>query len=110
MESNRVSKSASLSPGKTKSLAVSPCLRPLRRTAARPSGVLGPVLFCALRRLASIWFCVAIGGRVVDFGFWMLVRPRRLYRSLGVGWFCGVLRLEAGKCGVFNGGFSLGRA
>jgi len=28
-------------------LADRPCLRPLKRTAARPSSVRGPVLFCA---------------------------------------------------------------
>src|SRR5260221_2555198 len=108
MESNRVSKSASLSPGKTKSLAVSPCLRPLRRTAARPSGVLGPVLFCALRRLASIWFCVAIWGP--DFGFWMLVRPGVYIVAWGFGGFAAFCAWKRGKCGVFNGGFSLDAA
>ena len=35
------------------SWAQSPCFRELRRTLALPSGVRGPVLFCALRRFAS---------------------------------------------------------
>src|SRR5579871_1494752 len=38
-----------------------PCLRALRRTAARPAGVRGPVDFNALRRFAAICFWVAMG-------------------------------------------------
>src|SRR5713101_8286074 len=52
-ESRRDSKSDSLSPGKTRVAAVSPCLTPFKRTAARPSGVFGPVLFCAFFLLAA---------------------------------------------------------
>ena len=40
--------------------AVMPCLKALRRTRAFPSSVLGPVLFWALRRLASICAAVAM--------------------------------------------------
>src|SRR5260370_38060973 len=39
--------------GKMISAAVKPCLRALWRTAARPSGVVGPWLLAALRRFAS---------------------------------------------------------
>src|SRR5262245_41303589 len=46
--------------GRTTVVAVMPCLRALKRTRSFPSGVLGPVLFWALRRLASICFWVAI--------------------------------------------------
>jgi hypothetical protein len=38
--------------------AVMPCLKALRRTRAFPSSVFGPVLLCALRRLA--WICAAV--------------------------------------------------
>ena len=43
---------ASSSPGRRTSRERRPCLRPWWRTAAFPSGVFGPVLFEALRRLA----------------------------------------------------------
>src|SRR3954468_13319183 len=43
-------------------MAPSPCCRALRRLLALPSSVFGPVLFCALRRFASICFAVAIFG------------------------------------------------
>src|SRR5882724_4663067 len=49
------SNSAGSSPGMTTVPAHRPCLRPFRRTAARPSGVLGPVECCAFRRFASIF-------------------------------------------------------
>src|SRR5438045_7496032 len=52
--SRRASKSAGSSPGRMRVLAYRPYLRPLRLTAARPSDVDGPVLFCAFKRLASI--------------------------------------------------------
>src|SRR5437762_3286651 len=52
--SSRASNSAGSSPGRMSVLAYRPYLRPLRLTAARPSGVDGPVLFCAFKRLASI--------------------------------------------------------
>src|SRR5690349_21655967 len=52
--SSRASKSAGSSPGRMRVSAYKPYLRPFRRTAARPSGVDGPVECCALRRLASI--------------------------------------------------------
>src|SRR6184192_3256422 len=52
--SSRASNSAGSSPGRMRVLAYKPYLRPLRLTAARPSGVDGPVLFCAFKRLASI--------------------------------------------------------
>src|SRR2546430_11094345 len=52
--SRRASNSAGSSPGRMRVSAYRPYLRPLRLTAARPSGVDGPVLFCAFKRLASI--------------------------------------------------------
>src|SRR5438094_100342 len=52
--SSRASNSAGSSPGRMRVLAYRPYLRPLRLTAARPSGEDGPVLFCAFKRLASI--------------------------------------------------------
>src|SRR6266404_6704219 len=58
-EFSRLVKSASLSPFRTMVSAVSPCVTPFRRTAARPSGVLGPVLFCAFSRLAAVCLSVA---------------------------------------------------
>src|SRR5258708_6678069 len=63
-------KSDCCSPGRISVSAWSPCLTPLRRTAARPSGVLGPVLFFALRRLAAICrldAMVSPGGFGSDF-------------------------------------------
>src|SRR5579872_6030356 len=63
-EASRDSKSAWLSPVRTRVSAVRPWVRPLKRTAARPASVLGPVLFCALRRLASICFRVAIDAPI----------------------------------------------
>src|SRR5216684_4366833 len=47
--------SAGSSPGTTMVSAHRPCLRPFRRTAARPSGVFGPVECCAFWRFASIF-------------------------------------------------------
>src|SRR5216117_1628312 len=78
-ESSRLLKSDSLSPGRTRISEASPCLRPLRRTASLPSGVLGPVLFCALFLLAAIWASVAMGDllpglpgdSIVAGGFWV---------------------------------------
>src|ERR1700675_3422598 len=58
-DSSMFVKSAWLSPLRTMVSAVSPCLTPFRRTAARPSGVLGPVLFCAFSRLAAVCLSVA---------------------------------------------------
>src|SRR6184192_3609572 len=55
--SRKASKAAGSSPGRMRVSAYRPYLRLLRRTAARPSGVDGPVLFWALRRLASICRC-----------------------------------------------------
>src|SRR5881392_2412937 len=55
--SRRASKAAGSSPGRMRVSAYRPYLRLLRLTAARPSGVVGPVLFWALRRLASICRC-----------------------------------------------------
>src|SRR6266478_8968467 len=52
--STRASNSAGSSLGRMRVSAYKPYLRPFRRTAARPSGVDGPVLCCALRRFASI--------------------------------------------------------
>src|SRR5437762_3110576 len=52
--SSRASNSAGSSPGRMRVSAYRPYLRPFRLTAARPSGVDGPVLFCAFKRLASI--------------------------------------------------------
>src|SRR5258708_36483855 len=52
--SRRAAKAAVSSPGRVRVSAYRPYLRLLRLTAARPSGVDGPVLFWALRRLASI--------------------------------------------------------
>src|SRR5437870_11414838 len=54
------SKSSCFSPGRTTVLAHRPLRREFRRTAALPAGVLGPVDFNELRRLASICFSVAI--------------------------------------------------
>jgi len=67
-------------------------------------------VFCALRRLAPIWFCVAIGGRI--FGFWIFdVGPFwRLHGSRRLGGLKLFWGAERGKGGVFNGGFSLGTA
>src|SRR6266566_7109801 len=48
------SNAAGSSPGTTMVSAHRPCLRPFRRTAARPSGVFGPVECCAFWRFASI--------------------------------------------------------
>ena len=52
----RSSSSLGSSWGKTGMMvrAVMPCLKALRRTRAFPLSVVGPVLLCALRRLASI--------------------------------------------------------
>src|SRR2546428_11793669 len=55
--SRRAWKEAGSSPGRMRVSAYRPYLRLLRRTAARPSGVEGPVLFWAFRRLASICRC-----------------------------------------------------
>src|SRR6201984_2319582 len=55
--SSTVSNSAGSSPGRMRVWAYRPYLRPLRLTAARPSGVDGPVLFWAFKRLASICCC-----------------------------------------------------
>src|SRR6267154_5926598 len=55
--SRRASKAAGSSPGRMRVSAYRPYLRLLRRTAARPSGVVGPVLFWEFRRLASICRC-----------------------------------------------------
>ncbi len=48
-------------------MAARPCLRPLNRERLLPSGVRGPVLFLALRRLASMRFC-EVGGASVFSG------------------------------------------
>src|SRR5216117_3566306 len=71
----RASKAAGSSPGRMRVSAYRPYLRLLRRTAARPSGVDGPVLFCALRRLASICRCddIAHLRRDDSFGFLLLL-------------------------------------
>jgi hypothetical protein len=56
-------RASSSSPGRRMSLEPRPCLRALWRTAAFPSGVFGPVLLRALRRLAraclSLVICLA---------------------------------------------------
>jgi len=52
-----------------KGFADRPCLTPLRRTAARPSGVIGPVLFCAFSRLAAICRSEAISGYLPILGY-----------------------------------------
>src|SRR5947208_5890232 len=78
-ESRRLWKSDSFSPGRTRMLEASPCLRPLRRTASLPAGVLGPVLFWALFLLAASWASVAMGDllpgmpgdSIVAGGFWV---------------------------------------
>src|SRR2546430_10753487 len=69
--SRRASKAAGSSPGRMRVSAYRPYLRLLRLTAARPSGVEGPVLFWALRRLASICRCddMAHLRRDDSFGF-----------------------------------------
>src|SRR5580700_3368805 len=46
--------------------------------AALPSGVRGPVDFCAFRRLASIWAWVAIDGVLL----WRRGRPRDWFPRL----------------------------
>src|SRR6266550_245194 len=97
--SRRASKAAGSSPGRMRVSAYRPYLRLLRLTAARPSGVDGPVLFCALRRLASIcrcddmahlrrWRLVGFGayyGSSVTVGGTESVRVRSLWLGL-----CGV--------------------
>src|SRR5436190_24189089 len=72
------SNSAGSSPGRMRVLAYRPYLRPLRLTAARPSGVDGPVLFCAFKRLASICCCddMAHLRRVDSFGFAAYLRSQ----------------------------------
>src|SRR6266550_6856619 len=74
--SRRASKAAGSSPGRMRVSAYSPYLRLLRLTAARPSGVVGPVLFWALRRLASICRCddMAHLRLTIHFGFGAYLR------------------------------------
>jgi hypothetical protein len=57
VSSRRVSSS---SPGRTISSQSSPCLSALRRTAAFPSGVLGPVLLRAFWRFAAAFLALEI--------------------------------------------------
>ena len=56
--SSRPWKAPASSPGRTSVLAFRPCLTALNFARSLPSGVLGPVLFWALRRLASARFVV----------------------------------------------------
>ena len=62
----RKARSSASSSGSTTPLPVSPCVRALRREAALPSSVFGPVLDWALRSLACCWrrvvMMVARGG------------------------------------------------
>src|SRR5882757_8547193 len=93
--SRRASKAVGSSPGRMRVSAYRPYLRLLRLTAARPSGVVGPVLFWALRRLASICRCDDMAHLRRDdwFGFGAFLRSqgnigRRgivLLRSVGLG-------------------------
>src|SRR6266481_2101375 len=71
--SRRASKAAGSSPGRMRVSAYRPYLRLLRRTAARPSGVDGPVLFWALRRLASICRCDDMAHLRRDDWFWIWI-------------------------------------
>src|SRR5439155_25912999 len=74
--SRRAWKAAGSSPGRMRVSAYRPYLRLLRLTAARPSGVDGPVLFWALRRLASICLCDDMAHPPADdsFGFGAYLR------------------------------------
>src|SRR5579884_1136681 len=53
---------------RTQNLPHIPCLRPFWETLALVSADLGPVDFCALRRLAAI--CLAVAIRIVR-AFWL---------------------------------------
>src|SRR6266478_489862 len=87
--SRRASKAAGSSPGRMRVSAYRPYLRLLRLTAARPSGVDGPVLFWALRRLASICRCDDMAhlwrGRFVwswvwvKFVYWQVLLVAEVY-------------------------------
>src|SRR5438067_8960479 len=95
--SSRASNSAGSSPGRMRVLAYRPYLRPLRLTAARPSGVDGPVLFCAFKRLASICCSddMAHLRRVdcfLEFGTYLRLQSSRGWR--------GIVRGSMGVAGV----------
>src|SRR5881398_1780965 len=80
--SSRASNSAGSSLGRMRVSAYKPYLRPLRRTAARPSGVDGPVLCCALRRFASI--CRSVDMRHLWWSDWF-VNSLRFYSNWASG-------------------------
>src|SRR5262249_37300101 len=56
----RAWKASGSSPGRTRVLAFTPCLRALNLERSLPSGVLGPWLFWPLMRLASACFAVVV--------------------------------------------------